>query len=63
MPCDQCKRKGIPIACNYCTGNFCTRCILLEIHNCKGMEKKQKKDIKILESKLAYEAPRKIEQI
>jgi predicted nucleic acid binding AN1-type Zn finger protein len=59
MPCDKCKRKGIPIDCNYCPGKYCARCITLEEHKCEGMDKKKEMAFKILEKKLVHvEAPK-----
>ena len=44
MACDLCKKKGIPILCNYCPGNYCSKCIKLDQHNCSGLDLKIKKD-------------------
>lgn len=62
MPCDQCKRKGIPIACNYCTGNFCTRCIHLDVHACEGIQKKKDKDMQNLKKSLPTVIKSKVER-
>ena len=59
MGCENCKRKGIPIECNYCPGSFCSRCICLEAHKCEGLDKKKEMSFKILEKKLIHvEAPK-----
>lgn len=59
MPCLNCKRKGIPIDCKYCKLGFCSRCIVLEIHNCKGVEIKKENQKKELEKKLEFKPDRK----
>lgn len=63
MPCDGCKKKGIPMKCNFCPGSYCSRCICLESHNCKGLERKINKDRHNLKDRLHFEPPRKLEQI
>jgi predicted nucleic acid binding AN1-type Zn finger protein len=51
--CDQCKCKGLlKLHCKYCTGEFCTKCILLERHNCNGLEDKHNNDISNLRKRL-----------
>ena len=45
MPCFKCKKKGIPINCKYCNYGFCSRCIVLEIHNCEGIKHKKEKEL------------------
>ena len=52
MPCDKCKKKGIPIDCNYCPGKYCSSCINLEEHTCEGIICKQENSRKLLEKKL-----------
>ena len=54
MPCFKCKKKGIPINCKYCKYDFCSRCIVLEIHNCEGIKHKKEKELKELNNKLAF---------
>jgi len=45
--CDQCKCKGLlKLYCKHCTGKFCTKCILLERHQCIGLEDKCKEDLR-----------------
>lgn len=63
MPCERCKKKGIPIKCKYCDGSYCTRCMALEIHECPGLEKKIENDRIILTKKMEYTPPRKLELI
>ena len=45
MPCFKCKKKGIPIDCKYCGLGFCSRCIVIEIHNCKGSDLKKEQEL------------------
>ena len=52
MPCDLCKKKGIPIKCNYCIGKYCSRCINLDQHKCDGIEDYKKYHREQLEKKL-----------
>ena len=52
MPCDKCRKKGIPLTCNYCPGKYCSRCINLEEHMCEGIKLKSENDLKFLEKKL-----------
>ena len=54
MPCDFCKKKGIPMNCNYCPGHYCSRCINLDTHECKGVSDKKEKHIKNLKNQLKY---------
>jgi predicted nucleic acid binding AN1-type Zn finger protein len=59
MPCFKCKKKGIPIDCKYCNLGFCSRCIVLEIHGCKGIETKKENEIKELDRKLEFKPDKK----
>jgi len=59
MPCFKCKKKGIPIDCKYCNSGFCSRCIVLEIHACKGIETKKENEIKELDKKLEFKPDKK----
>jgi predicted nucleic acid binding AN1-type Zn finger protein len=59
MPCFRCKKKGIPINCKYCNCNFCSRCIILEIHNCKGIEHKKDLELNQLNKKLEFTSDKK----
>lgn len=63
MPCDNCKKKGIPIKCNYCIGAYCSRCIQLESHSCEGIEESKNKHILKLKTQLAFEPPKKVTSI
>ena len=54
MPCFKCKKKGIPINSKYCNYDFCSRCIVLEIHNCEGIKQKKEKELKELNNKLEF---------
>ena len=60
--CDQCKCKGLlKLHCKYCTGEFCTKCILLERHSCTGLEDKHSQDISNLRKRLVKVVAPKIE--
>lgn len=62
--CDQCKCKGLlKIHCKYCTGEFCTKCILLERHNCTGLEDKHNQDISNLRKRLVKIVTPKIQEL
>jgi predicted nucleic acid binding AN1-type Zn finger protein len=50
--CVNCKKKGIPITCKYCTNGYCSSCIQLEIHKCSGIETKNNEEKTNLEKKL-----------
>ena len=63
MPCEKCKRKGIPIKCNYCVNSYCARCIQLEIHLCQGIEQSKQKQISKLEKQLQFEPTKKVSSI
>ena len=63
MACDRCKRKGIPIKCAYCPGEYCVRCMPLEVHECEGVTLKKELQRKELEKKMAFEAPPKLAKI
>ena len=63
MPCDKCKKKGIPIKCNFCIGSYCPRCIQLEIHICRGIEKSKDKHIEKLKTQLAFEPSKQVTSI
>lgn len=63
MPCDACKKKGIPMKCNYCPGQFCTKCIKLCAHKCPGESLKKEKDLEKLEKQLEYIPQRKLAAI
>ena len=59
MPCFKCKKKGIPINCKYCGLGFCSRCIVLEIHECKGINLKKEDEIKDLNKRLEFKPDKK----
>ena len=63
MPCDNCKKKGIPMQCNYCTGQFCTKCLKIDGHACPGESLKRERELENLEKKLAYTPQRKLATI
>ena len=63
MPCDKCKKKGIPIPCKYCKGEFCSRCIQLEVHTCDGIEKSKQDHLSNLKKQLAFEPTKKVASI
>ena len=52
MACDRCKRKGIPIKCAYCPGEYCIRCMPLDVHVCEGVSLKKELQRKELENNL-----------
>jgi len=54
MKCSYCKKKvGImAIECKYCQNSFCTSCITLENHECKGIEEYKNKNKQILSDTL-----------
>ena len=54
MRCEKCRKKGIHINCNHCKGNYCSSCIQLEIHKCKGIQSKIDKDLAVLEKTLEF---------
>ena len=60
MPCFKCKKKGIPINCKYCNLGFCSRCIVLEIHECKGMDVKKDIELKELDKRLEFKPDKEI---
>lgn len=63
MGCTKCKKKGIPIECNYCPGKYCSRCINLDEHSCLGKHIKQENEIKNLEKKLITVRAAKVSEI
>lgn len=63
MRCANCKKKGIPLTCKFCSNSFCTSCIQLEIHNCNGINVKRTEELKNLEETLKFEPPRKLDSI
>lgn len=63
MACDCCKRKGIPIKCAYCPGEFCVRHMPLDAHDCPGVSAKKDLQKKDLEKRMAFEAPPKLAKI
>lgn len=60
MGCDFCKRKGIPIKCAYCPGEFCVTHTPLDAHNCPGVTMKKELQNKELEKRMTFEAPPKL---
>ena len=51
MRCDHCKKKGlvcIPCSCCDCK-SLCTRCILLENHECSGILNKIQSQLEMIE--------------
>ena len=63
MPCLKCKKKGIPMICKYCNLGFCSRCILLEMHDCSGAELKKQDTLKNLKTQLEFKKHPKFETI
>ena len=54
MKCKFCKKKvGLAcLDCKYCQLSFCTSCITLEKHECKGMDNYVSKNKNMLQEKL-----------
>ncbi len=63
MPCLKCKKKGIPMICKYCNLGFCSRCILLEMHNCSGANLKKQDNLDKLKTQLEFKKTPKVEII
>lgn len=63
MPCENCKRKGIPMPCNFCSGSYCSRCINLTAHKCEGLQQKMDKDRQVLNDSLKTIVSSKVEKI
>ena len=59
MPCFKCKKKGIPIDCKYCGLRCCSRCIVIEKDECKGINLKKEDEIKDLNKRLEFKPDRK----
>lgn len=55
MRCDYCKKKSIPLKCKWCENNYCSKCIMLEIHNCIHLSNCKIESIKNLQNKLEKE--------
>jgi len=49
--------------CNYCPGQFCTRCLKLDVHKCPGESLKKEKELEKLEKQLEYAPKRKVDGI
>jgi len=49
--------------CKYCNGKYCTTCIVLETHKCKGMAQKVADGKDILREQLKFEPPPKLAPI
>lgn len=60
MGCDFCKKKGIPIDCNYCPGKYCSRCINLEHHSCEGIEDYKQMHREKLQKQLTFVCKSKV---
>lgn len=60
MPCSLCKKKGIPLDCRFCNSGFCSRCIDLSIHKCKGIDEWKKEKREVLEKQLEFKPKNKI---
>ena len=54
MKCSHCKKKVglMTLECKYCQTSFCTSCIALEKHGCKGIDKYKTENKQMLEEKL-----------
>lgn len=63
MACGRCKKKGIPIKCAYCPGEYCVRCMPLEVHECEGVSLKKDLQKKNLEKKMAFEPSPKVTKV
>lgn len=59
MRCDNCRKKCIHIFCNFCSSNFCSRCVQPEIHKCSKMNEMIQQKRKSLENNLIIEKEKK----
>ena len=54
--CVHCKkRKGLNLTCKYCALDFCTNCIMYEMHNCKSFDDMKNDKKNNLQEKLLSE--------
>lgn len=49
--------------CNYCPGQFCTKCLKLDVHKCPGESLKKEKELEKLGKQLEYAPKRKVEAL
>ena len=54
VKCKKCNKKigFFGITCKYCSSDYCSSCIQLEIHECLGIDKKRQEELSNLEKKL-----------
>ena len=48
----KCPHKPKFLTCKECAGNFCARCIQLEVHYCPNLETRAKNEKVVLSTKL-----------
>ena len=48
----SCRHKNRFLKCRECAGNFCARCIQLEVHNCPNLNERSKTERDNLSKKL-----------
>jgi len=63
MKCEKCRSQVglLVLTCRECTGKYCTRCIQLELHQCRMLEGRSESERALLEKKLVkVEAPKVI---
>jgi len=48
----SCRHKNRFLKCRECSGNFCARCIQLEVHKCPNLDERSKKEKDNLSKKL-----------
>ena len=51
VKCIKCT-KFFKLKCKYCEEEYCSRCILVDIHKCSNIEGKNKKDLSILNTNI-----------
>jgi hypothetical protein len=51
-PVYKCTHKPKLLTCKECQGNFCARCIQLEVHKCPNLETRSKNEKNLLSKKL-----------
>lgn len=62
--CSRCKHtKIVPLNCRWCSGQFCTSCVAVDIHACPQTDKKDHKDLCVLKSALPEIRAEKVAKI
>ena len=52
VPVYKCPHKPKFLTCKECKGNFCARCIQLEVHHCPNLETRSKNEKDLLTKNL-----------